>query len=337
MVWATVGSSTLMGWKRRSRAASFSRCLRYSSSVVAPMVCSSPRASIGLRIDAASMAPSAAPAPDERVQLVDEQDDVAAGPDLLQHLLEALLEVAAVAGAGHERAEVERVELLVGERLGHVAGDDLLGEALDDGRLADAGLADEHRVVLGAAAEDLHHPLGLAGAADDRVEPLLPGQLGEVAPELVEHERAGLLGLLAAGSRCGTGGLPPAAGLLAATGVARQQLDDLLADARQVGAELHEDLGGDALALTDQPEEDVLGADVVVPELQRLAERQLEDLLGPGREGDVPARGRPALADDLLDLGADPLEARCRGDSSALAATPSPSWMSPSRMCSVPM
>jgi hypothetical protein len=38
--------------------------------------------------------------------------------------------------------------------------DDLLGQALDDRGLADAGLADEHRVVLGAAAEDLHHPLG---------------------------------------------------------------------------------------------------------------------------------------------------------------------------------
>ena len=37
--------------------------LRYSSMVVAPTVCSSPRASMGLRIDAASMAPSAAPAP----------------------------------------------------------------------------------------------------------------------------------------------------------------------------------------------------------------------------------------------------------------------------------
>ena len=63
MVCATVGSSTLIGWKRRSSAASFSRCLRYSSSVVAPMVCSSPRASIGLRMLAASIAPSAAPAP----------------------------------------------------------------------------------------------------------------------------------------------------------------------------------------------------------------------------------------------------------------------------------
>ena len=97
------------------------------------------------------MAPSAAPAPDEGVELVDEQDDVAAGADLLEHLLEALLEVAAVAGAGDQRAEVERVELLALERLGHVVGDDLLGQALDDGGLADAGLADEHRVVLGAA------------------------------------------------------------------------------------------------------------------------------------------------------------------------------------------
>ena len=193
MVWATVGSSTTIFWKRRSRAASFSRCLRYSSSVVAPMVCSSPRASIGLRIDAASMAPSAAPAPDEGVQLVDEQDDVAAGADLLEHLLEALLEVAAVAGAGDEGAEVERVELLALERLGDVVGDDLLGQALDDRGLADAGLADEHRVVLGAAGEDLHDPLDLAVAADDGVELLLAGLLGEVAAELVEHERAGRL------------------------------------------------------------------------------------------------------------------------------------------------
>ena len=44
--------------KRRPRAGSFSTYLRHSSSVVTPIVCSSPRASIGLRIDAASIAPS---------------------------------------------------------------------------------------------------------------------------------------------------------------------------------------------------------------------------------------------------------------------------------------
>ena len=63
MVCARFGSATWIGWKRRSSAGSFSMYLRYSSRVVAPMVCSSPRASIGLRMDAASIAPSAAPAP----------------------------------------------------------------------------------------------------------------------------------------------------------------------------------------------------------------------------------------------------------------------------------
>ena len=63
MVSSTDGSSTSTGWKRRSRAASFSMCWRYSSRVVAPMVRSSPRASAGLSMLEASMAPSAAPAP----------------------------------------------------------------------------------------------------------------------------------------------------------------------------------------------------------------------------------------------------------------------------------
>ena len=83
-----------------------------------------------------------------------------------------------------------------------------------------------------------------------------------------------------------------------------QQLDDLLADPVEVGAELLQHLGGDALALADQAEQDVLGADVGVAELQRLAQGQLEHLLGARRERDVAARGLLALADDLLDLGA---------------------------------
>jgi hypothetical protein len=63
MVSSTLGSSTSTFWKRRSSAASFSTYLRYSSSVVAPMQCSSPRASAGLSMLPASMAPSALPAP----------------------------------------------------------------------------------------------------------------------------------------------------------------------------------------------------------------------------------------------------------------------------------
>ena len=63
IVSSTDGSPTYTCWKRRSRAGSFSTCLRYSSSVVAPIMRSSPRASIGLIMLPASIAPSAPPAP----------------------------------------------------------------------------------------------------------------------------------------------------------------------------------------------------------------------------------------------------------------------------------
>jgi hypothetical protein len=84
--------------------------------------------------------------------------------------------------------------------------------------------------------------------------------------------------------------------------VAAEQLDDLLAHPVEVGAELDQHLARDALALADETEQDVLGPDVVVAELQRLAQAQLQDLLGTRGERDVPARRLLALADDLLDL-----------------------------------
>ncbi len=211
------------------------------------------------------------------MQLIDEQDDVAPGPDLLQHLLQALFEIAPVAGPGHQGAEVQGVELLAPQGLGHVAGDDALGKALDDGRLADARFADEHRVVLGAPRQHLHDPLDLALAPDHRVELVLPGQLGEVAPELVQHR--------AAGGDIGRARGGPGRRLLGPGGlVAGEQLDNLLAHPGQVGAQADKDLSGYTFAFANKPEEHVLGADVVVPELEGLPQGKLEHLLGPGRE-----------------------------------------------------
>ena len=63
MASSTEGSATITGWKRRSRAASFSMFCLYSLRVVAPMQCSSPRASLGLSMLPTSMLPSALPAP----------------------------------------------------------------------------------------------------------------------------------------------------------------------------------------------------------------------------------------------------------------------------------
>ena len=134
---------------------------------------------------------------DDRVQLVDERDDLAvAVDDLLEDGLHAVLELAAVLRARDHRADVERDEALVAQALGHVALDDAAGQALGDGGLADAGLADEHRVVLGAARQHLDDAPDLLVAPDDRVELALAGVLGEVAAVLLERLVL-LLGVLA--------------------------------------------------------------------------------------------------------------------------------------------
>ena len=107
---------------------------------------------------------------DQRVDLVDEQDRVAVLLELLEHGLEPLLEVAAVLGARQQRAHVERIHLGLLEDLGHVLLRDAPRQALGDGGLADAGLADQQRVVLPPAAQHLDHALDLGFAADQRID-----------------------------------------------------------------------------------------------------------------------------------------------------------------------
>ena len=199
---------------------------------------------------------------------------------------------------------------LLSERLRDVAGDDPVGQPLGDGGLADARLADERRVVLRPARQDLDDPLDLLLAADDRVELAGPRRLGQVDPELVDGRRlAGPLRLL---GRAGGRAL-------------RQDPDDLVADLVEVDAERLEDAGGDPLALADEAEEQVLRADVVVAEAARLVDRELDDPLGARRQADLADDRAIAATDDELDrrphlgqLDVHVLE-DARGDALALA------------------
>ena len=263
----------MTGWKRRSRAPSFSMYLRYSSSVVAPIVWISPRESAGLSMFEASIAPSAAPAPmsvwsssrksttfsDWRISFMTAFSRSSNWPRYFV--------------PGDEGAEVELEQPLVHEHVGHVVADDLLREPLDDRRLAHARLADQHRVVLGAAGQDLDDALDLLLAADDRIELALAGQLGQVARELVEDRRLRAL-------------LGPRIVLVA------EQRQRLLAHLVEPGAERLEDLRGDRLAFLHQAEQQMLGADVVVAELPRFLDGKLENALGLRRERHFTERER---------------------------------------------
>ena len=104
------------------------------------------------------------------MQLVDEEDRLRAPLERRDEGLEALLEVAAKARAGQQRPGVEREDLGAAQRLGGVGVAQALREPLDQRGLAHAGLADEDRVVLAAAAEHLERARDLGLPADERVE-----------------------------------------------------------------------------------------------------------------------------------------------------------------------
>ena len=160
---------------------------------------------------------------DDRVQLVDEDDQLAlGGRDLGEDGLQPLLELAAVLRAGEQRADVERPHALAFETLGHVASDDPLREPLDDRGLAHSRVADQHGVVLGAPRQHLDHTADLLVAADDRVELARLGEGRQVAPELLE----GLVrafGILRGDALCAAHFLDPHQQLIARDGLEREE------------------------------------------------------------------------------------------------------------------
>jgi len=115
----------------------------------------------------------------------------------------SLLELAAIFGARDQAAHVERHQRAVLQRIGHVAIGDAQRQPFGDGGLADAGIADQDGIVLGAAGQDLDRPPDFLVAADHGVELALARRLGQVAGEFLERVIAIL--------RPGRVGGPPAA------------------------------------------------------------------------------------------------------------------------------
>ncbi len=130
---------------------------------------------------------------DDGVQLVDEEDDVLGATDLVHDRLDPLFELAAVFRAGDHEREVEGDDFLVAQEFRHVAVRDLLRETFDDRGLADAGFADEHRIVLRAAAEHLNDALDFVVPADHRIDFAFLREFGEVAAKGAQRRRLDVL------------------------------------------------------------------------------------------------------------------------------------------------
>ncbi len=221
----------------------------------------------------------------QRVQLIDEDDGVLVLHQLLHDGLEPLFELAAVLGAGDDQRKIERQDALIGQERRHVALGDALRQAFHDGGLAHAGLADQHRIVLGAAAQNLHHALQFVIAADQRVERVVHGGLGEVAAEF--RQQRAFLGALR-------------------RDFLALRTRQLFADGGEPQAALVQDLGGEALLFAQQAQQQVLGADVLVIQPFGLFRAISQNALAFVAEGQIHGSGN-LLADGGVpfDLLAD--------------------------------
>ena len=195
---------------------------------------------------------------DDRMHFVDEEQDLTVRlRDLVQDRLQAFLELAAELCTRDERTHVERVERLVLQRFRHVARHDTACKPLDDRRLADARFADEHRVVLRAARQDLDRAANFLVAADHRIDLSLPRRVREVASVLFERLVA-LLGI-------------------AARDVLLAILLDGIHDTALRKAELAADLLHLIAAVSGNTEQQVFRTDVVILHALRIFLRPADD------------------------------------------------------------
>mmetsp|Transcript_5636 Transcript_5636/g.13061 ORF Transcript_5636/g.13061 Transcript_5636/m.13061 type:complete len:262 (-) Transcript_5636:541-1326(-) len=159
---------------------------------------------------------------DERVDLVNEEHRVVRRSHFVDDLLQPLLELAAVLGVGDEQPQLERDEPFAEQSRRHPLLYDCLRECLSDCCLANAGVADEHRIRLASAHKNLQATPDFGIAADHGIELAIACLLRQVDRAL--RERCVLLRAAAAADQ------RPLAAL------------DALGEAGTLDTELHEHL-----------------------------------------------------------------------------------------------
>ena len=185
------------------------------------------------------------------VQLVNKKNNVFALLNLFEHRLQPFLKLTAILSPGNQGTQIERDDLLFLERFRHIAAHNTLGETLDNRGLADAGFANQHRVVLGTPTEDLDDAADLFVAANHGVELVALGQLSQIAAILLKSG-VGAFGI-GAGDTLGTAHLTQG----------RQQ--------RSAGQpRLLQDALSTAAGMVKQSQQQMFGADIGIAEASKL-------------------------------------------------------------------
>ena len=129
------------------------------------------------------------------MNFVDEQENVAALLHFLHDVLQPLFKLAPVLTAGNHAAHVQGQYPLADQHFRNAALHDSLGEPFYHGAFAYAGLANQHRIVLRAADQDLNDALNFRVSANDGIQLVIPGGSGQITAVLSKHGRFGFFAL----------------------------------------------------------------------------------------------------------------------------------------------
>ena len=232
------------------------------------------------------------PRADDGMQLVNEEDDVSGFLQFVHDRFHPLLELPTVFCACNEGGQVKGDDPFAVQDAAHLLLDDAHREPLGNRSFPHSRFADEDRIVLLPAAEDLGNPFDLLLASDDRVQLVFCRKFGQVVTEIVKDGGLGLLRLLfrrrlvVLGRRW-----------LAADNVVQLPPDHVVVD-----VELVEDLCSDVVIVPQEGKEQMFRSDNIRFVQFRFKVRDLEDLLGLLRQRDVPyGQGSPRRADGILN------------------------------------
>ena len=231
------------------------------------------------------------------MKLVDEKNDILHLADLIHQGLDPLLELATVFRTGNHQREVECHDFFVAQNFRHIARGYFLSKAFDDRRLADARFTDQHRVVLGAAAENLDDTLDFRLTPDHWIEPAFFGDLGEVTTKGLERRGLGLTLAFGAGSLDlafileGTFSTLDVVVVIVIV-ILRREIrinlgENFVAGALDIDIEPAQHAGRDTLTFTQQTKQKVLGTNIRMVERLRFLVGEREDLLHPWCVRDV--------------------------------------------------
>ncbi len=120
------------------------------------------------------------------MQFVDKQNYITGLNSLINALLQPLFKLASVFGTGKHAGQIQRDQPHTLHDIRDIAVGDFLSNALGNGCFTNSGLTNQHRVILGPAAEYLLNPVYFLFTADNRIKMSFSGQLGQVCAEIIK-------------------------------------------------------------------------------------------------------------------------------------------------------